>query len=123
MKRLIKSNSNVIQLKNLFVCKLLIYVFILVSFLACSQQTKASLNQQIEELINSENLIKDKYGRIVFFKSELCIEKECESYFEDFKNQVQFYSKNEIFMYNLGGYVEIDSIDDNSIQYKKVNWN
>lgn len=117
-------NFNQLLAKFLFSQKNLTLLFlILVSTLVCSEKPEPSLNQQIESIVNSENVIKDRYGRVVFLKSEVCLEKECDTYFEEVKNQVFFYSKSEIFIYNFKGYLEIESIDENSIEFKKVSWN
>lgn len=103
--------------------RFIIYAFAFTVFLACSQQPKMTLHQQVEELLNSEDLIKDKYGRAIILKTEYCLENQCEEYFKDFKNKVFFYSKSDVFIYNFSGYLEIESIDEESFHYKKVSWN
>ncbi|MCH8534439.1 MAG: hypothetical protein LAT51_05155 [Flavobacteriaceae bacterium] len=97
-------------------------VLVSVLCLACSKQPKLNLNEQIEALINANDQIKDRYGRIVILNSKDCQQMQCESYFEEFKNQVYFYSKSEIFIYNFKGHLEIESIEENHLKYRKVKW-
>lgn len=108
----------------------IILPFILISSLminCSSEQTiQVSLkNGLIEKLITESKSTSAKTNQKIYIsKSGHCEAFDCEAYFRDYKDEIQVYPKEDLFMRNIRKYIEIESIDENAgkFVFRKVEW-
>ncbi len=98
--------------------KSIITLFILTNLLfTCTIQSSEQLSLKesiINELINKSDDLKSPKtsGKIIILKTKFCKNFDCEIYFQDFKEQFQFYSREDAFLRAISDYLEIQKIDE-----------
>ena len=105
-------------MKNIIILTMLILLNLLV---ACNTQSSSQFSSK-ESLINKLIITYDdlKFSqtneKIIILKSKFCRDFDCEIYFQDYKEQIQIYSREEAFMRGIKDYLEIEKIDEENGQ-------
>lgn len=92
--------------------KLVLPIIILcILFVACeSQKDELTSEKLVEKMMNSvidlgPAIYNDK---IIVLKTAFCEENDCIEYFQNFNEEIQVFSKEELFMRGLGSYIVIE---------------
>jgi hypothetical protein len=51
-------------------------------------------------------------GKIIILETEYCQDFDCETYFQDYQDQIQIFSMEDAFMRGITNYIEIEKIDE-----------
>ena len=93
---------------------------------ACNTQSSNQLNLKeslVEKLISTSDDLKisTTNEKIIILKTKFCKDFDCELYFQDYKDQIQIYTREEAFMRGIKNFLEIEKIDEGSGQM--ILWN
>ena len=100
-------------------------VLLSVLFTACSPQESNQVDLKdslVERLITSSELSSFmSNGEIVILDSRYCKTFDCEVYFQDYKDKIKIYSREDVFMRNITNYIEIEHLNESNGQliYRK----
>lgn len=109
------------KIKNVFLL-LLIAIFVI----SCGNQKTSTINLKdllIEKILSeSDKVLIEKSKKTIIYKSRYCEEIDCEKYFQDYKNEVLIYPKEDLFMRGISNYLEIYKIDEENgkAKFQKV---
>ena len=86
-----------------------------ISLIACNRQYTSQSEIQnilIEKLINHKE-IKSSKGRskIMILNSDYCKEIDCNSYFQEYQDEIVVYTREDMFMRGIKSIWEIENID------------
>jgi hypothetical protein len=101
---------------------IILTMFILSNLLiACNTQSsnQISLKQSlVNKLINTSDDLNfsNTNEKIIILKTKFCKDFDCEIYFQDYKEQIQIYTREEAFMRGISTYLEIEKIDEENGQ-------
>jgi len=100
-------------MKNKFILPILLLPILLLS---CNNQNSKQVDVKdalIEKIIKDPeiNTFKTK-GKIFIVKTKFCKDFDCETYFSDYKEQIQIYPMEEAFMIGLVNYLEIEELNE-----------
>jgi hypothetical protein len=99
---------------------ILIAVLFSILFTACSNQASSQVDLKdslVERLITSSELssfLND--GGIVIVETRYCETFDCEVYFQDYKDKIKVYSREDVFMRNVKNYIEIEHLNESKGQ-------
>jgi hypothetical protein len=98
---------------------ILIAVLLSILFTTCSNQESNQVDLKdslVERLIASSELsasIND--GKIIIIETRYCETFDCEAYFQDYKDKIKVYSREDVFMMqNITSYIEIEHLNEAS---------
>lgn len=101
-----------------------IYLTILILsnlLIACNTQSSNQISLKeslVNKLINTSNDSKfsKTNEKIIILKTKFCKDFDCENYFQDYKEQIHLYTREDAFMRGISDYVEIEKIDEENGQ-------
>ena len=94
------------------------FLILLISsfIIGCNNDNSSQLdskNDLILKLINTPEIHSSNFSKmIIISKTEYCEDFDCETYFQDYKEQIKIYSKAEVFMRAPSNYIEIEKLDN-----------
>ncbi len=105
-----------------------VFILLLISFfvISCGNQKTTTINLKdllIEKILSeSDKVFIEKSEKTIIYKSQYCEEIDCEKYFQDYKNEVLIYPKEDLFMRGISNYLEIYNIDEENgkAKFRKV---
>ncbi|MGB4838517.1 MAG: hypothetical protein WBP08_05940 [Saprospiraceae bacterium] len=96
---------------------IMLTTFVLSNLLmVCNAQNSNQISVKdslISKLIKTSELESSKTnGKIIILETEYCQDFDCETYFQDYQDQIQIFSMEDAFMRGITNYIEIEKIDE-----------
>ena len=91
------------------------YCFLICAFLCCQSPKETIIKDQlINALVQHPEVqyAKNKEEQIIIFLNSYCEEMDCETYFQNYGNQVLLYAKEDLFMRGINKFVRIQEINE-----------
>lgn len=86
------------------------------TLVGCENQAAGQINAKdalIKKLLSSDEAKSSLInGKIVVLQTKYCETANCEAYFQDYVDQIQVYSKEDLFMRGISNYLVIEDIDE-----------
>ena len=96
-------------------CKaILLLLMVPILLISCGDDKSSELSpkiQLIEKLLDNSEVPRYS-GKVIVLKTEFCNAIDCVNYFKDYVDDIQVFSKADVFMAGITNYVEIENMDE-----------